>query len=154
MVEAYCSNFSIITAIFSGVRIFKSLTVILFVYFSLVTTILFLLPSSIDLLLRPSTKRFKLALVSITGAVMYGRNIGYFPYYTELEFQQFKELPLYAGGRGFNLMPGNILSWRLVMKQFLRPFSPFRWSKKGSCQLLVKECAGKLPRRLAQEQCG
>ena len=29
--------------------------------------------------------------------------------------------------------------------------------KKSSCQLLVKECAlstGKLPRRLAQEQCG
>ena len=32
-----------------------------------------------------------------------------------------------------------------------------RWIKKGSCQLLVKECAlstGKMPRRLAQEQCG
>ena len=31
---------------------------------------------------------------------------------------------------------------------------PFRWFKKGSCQLLAKECAlstGKLPRRLAQE---
>ena len=45
----------------------------------------------------------------------------------------------------------------LVMKTFLRPFSPFRWFKKGSCQLLTKECArstGKLPkkRRLAKEQ--
>ena len=36
----------------------------------------------------------------------------------------------------------------LVMKTFPRPFSPFRWFKKGSCQLLMKECAlstGKLP---------
>ena len=31
----------------------------------------------------------------------------------------------------------------------LRPFSPFRWFKKGSCQLLAKESTlstGKLPR--------
>ena len=33
---------------------------------------------------------------------------------------------------------GNIL---LIMKYFLRSFSPFRWFKKGSCQFLVKECA-------------
>ena len=47
--------------------------------------------------------------------------------------------------------------WDLVMKIFLRPFTLFRWFKKGSCQLLTKEWAlstGKLPRRLAQEQCG
>ena len=31
---------------------------------------------------------------------------------------------------------GNILSWRLIMKYFLRSFSP-----KGSCQFLAKECA-------------
>ena len=36
---------------------------------------------------------------------------------------------------------GNILSWRLIMKYFLRLFSPFRWFKKGSCQFLAKECA-------------
>ena len=36
---------------------------------------------------------------------------------------------------------GNILSWRLIMKYFLRSFSPFRWLKKGSCQFLAKECA-------------
>ena len=36
---------------------------------------------------------------------------------------------------------GNILSWRFIMKYFLRSFSPFRWFKKGSCQFLVKECA-------------
>ena len=36
---------------------------------------------------------------------------------------------------------GNILSWRLIMKYFLRLFSPFRWFKKGSCQFLTKECA-------------
>ena len=44
----------------------------------------------------------------------------------------------------------------LVVKNFLRPFSLFRWFKKSSCQLLAKECAvstGELPRRLAQEQC-
>ena len=44
----------------------------------------------------------------------------------------------------------------LVMKTFLQPFSLFHLFKKSSCQLLVKECAlstGKLPRRLAQEQC-
>ena len=36
---------------------------------------------------------------------------------------------------------GIILSWRLIMKYFLRSFSPFRWYKKGSCQFLAKECA-------------
>ena len=36
---------------------------------------------------------------------------------------------------------GNIISWRLIMKYFLRSFSPFRWFKKGSCQFLAKECA-------------
>ena len=36
---------------------------------------------------------------------------------------------------------GNILSRRLIMKCFLRSFSPFRWFKKGSCQFLAKECA-------------
>ena len=36
---------------------------------------------------------------------------------------------------------GNIHSWRLIMKYFLRSFSPFRWFKKGSCQFLAKECA-------------
>ena len=36
---------------------------------------------------------------------------------------------------------GNILSWRLIVKYFLRSFSPFRRFKKGSCQFLAKECA-------------
>ena len=36
---------------------------------------------------------------------------------------------------------GNILSWRLIMKYFLRSFSPFRCFKKGSFQFLAKECA-------------
>ena len=36
---------------------------------------------------------------------------------------------------------GNSLSWRLIMKYFLRPSSPFRWFKKGSCQFLAKDCA-------------
>ena len=36
---------------------------------------------------------------------------------------------------------GNILAWRLIMKYFLRSFSPFRWFKKGSCQFLAKEYA-------------
>ena len=36
---------------------------------------------------------------------------------------------------------GNILSWRLIVKYFLKSFSPFRWFKKGSCQFLAKECA-------------
>ena len=36
---------------------------------------------------------------------------------------------------------GNILSWRLIMKYFLRSFSPFRWFKKDSCQFLAEECA-------------
>ena len=35
----------------------------------------------------------------------------------------------------------NILSWRLIVKYFLRSFSPFLWFKKGSCQFLAKECA-------------
>ena len=29
----------------------------------------------------------------------------------------------------------------LIMQYFLRSFSPIRWFKKGSCQLLAKECA-------------
>ena len=52
---------------------------------------------------------------------------------------------------------GTFFRGDLVMKPFLRPFSLFCWFKKISCQLLAKECAlstGKLPRRLAQEQCG
>ena len=52
---------------------------------------------------------------------------------------------------------GTFFRGDLVMKKILRPFSLFRWFKKSSCQLLAKDCAlstGKLPRRLAQEQCG
>ena len=36
---------------------------------------------------------------------------------------------------------GNILPWRLIMKNFLRSFSPFRWFKKGTCQFLAIESA-------------
>ena len=36
---------------------------------------------------------------------------------------------------------GNILSRRLIVKYFLRSFSPFLWFKKSSCQFLAKECA-------------
>ena len=36
---------------------------------------------------------------------------------------------------------GNILSWRLIRKYFLRSFSLFRWFKKGSCQFLAQDCA-------------
>ena len=35
----------------------------------------------------------------------------------------------------------NILSWRLIVKYFLRSFSPFPWFMKDSCQFLAKECA-------------
>ena len=52
---------------------------------------------------------------------------------------------------------GTFFRGDLVMKTFLRPFSLLRRLKKSSCQLLGKVCAlstGKLPRRLAQEQCG
>ena len=46
------------------------------------------------------------------------------------------------GGRWLNPRRGrNILSWRLIMKYFLRSFSPFRWFKKSSCQFLAKEYA-------------
>ena len=44
-------------------------------------------------------------------------------------------------GVSSRLRSGNILSLRLIMKSFLWSFSPFRWFKKGSCQLLAKECA-------------
>ena len=63
---------------------------------------------------------------------------------------------------GMRMVAGLILKsgktffhWDLIMKKYLWPFCPFRWFKKGSCQLLAKEWAlstGKLPRRLAQEQ--
>ena len=52
---------------------------------------------------------------------------------------------------------GTFFRGDFVLKKFLWPFSLFRWFKNSSCQLLAKECAGstgKLPRRLAQEQCG
>ena len=42
----------------------------------------------------------------------------------------------------------NILSWILIMKYFLRSFTPFRWFKKGSCQFLAKGCAQILINRL------
>ena len=51
---------------------------------------------------------------------------------------------------------GTFFRGDVVIKTFLQPFSLFRWFKKSSCQLLAKVCAlstGKLPRRLAQEQC-
>ena len=48
----------------------------------------------------------------------------------------------WSGGCRFHLgRVGNILLWRLIMKYFLRSFSPFHWVQKGSCQFLVKECA-------------
>ena len=50
---------------------------------------------------------------------------------------------------------GTFFRGDLVMKKFLQPFSLFRWFKKSSCQLLVKDyalSAGKLSTRLAQEQ--
>ena len=44
--------------------------------------------------------------------------------------------------KDFNLNCYNCYkSLELVMKYFLRSFSPFRWFKKGTCQFLVKECA-------------
>ena len=42
---------------------------------------------------------------------------------------------------GSILGSANILSWRLVMKPFLWPFSSYHWFKLGSCQLLTKGCA-------------
>ena len=48
----------------------------------------------------------------------------------------------WSGSCGFDLRRvGIILSWRLIMKYFLRSFSPFHWFKKGSFQFLAKECA-------------
>ena len=58
---------------------------------------------------------------------------------------------------GSILTPDTFFRGNLVMKKILRPLSPFRWFKKGICQLLAKEYAlstAKLPMRLAQEQCG
>ena len=47
-----------------------------------------------------------------------------------------------VGGHGFDpAKVCNILSWRLIMRYFLRSFSPFHWFKKGSCQFLAKEWA-------------
>ena len=34
-----------------------------------------------------------------------------------------------------------IVSWRLIMKNFLGSFSPCHCFKKGICQFLTKECA-------------
>ena len=43
-------------------------------------------------------------------------------------------------GCRFESQLGHITLERLIMKTFLWSFSPFRWFKKGSCQLLVKVC--------------
>ena len=43
---------------------------------------------------------------------------------------------------------GNILSWRLILKYFLRLFSPCRCLKRGSFRFLAKECAQVLVNRL------
>ena len=43
---------------------------------------------------------------------------------------------------------GNVLSWRLIMKYFLRSFCLFRWFKKDSRQFLVKEFEQVLDNRL------
>ena len=51
------------------------------------------------------------------------------------------EFAWHASGPEFDTHVRHILSWRLGHEKFLRPFSLFRWSKKSSCQLLVKECA-------------
>ena len=58
------------------------------------------------------------------------------------------------GVAGSSPGPATFFHWDLVMKIFLRPFSPFCWFKKGSCQLPAKEwalsilvnCIGGLPR--------
>ena len=34
---------------------------------------------------------------------------------------------------------GANFSLRLIIKYFLRSFSPFRWFKKGGCKMLAKE---------------
>ena len=44
--------------------------------------------------------------------------------------------------------PGNILSWKVIMKYFLRTFSPFRWFKKGIFQFLAIDSAQVLVNRL------
>ena len=65
--------------------------------------------------------------------------------------------PWHASGLEFDPHVRQILSWRLGHEKILRPFSLFHWFKKAVWQLLAKECAlstGKLPRGLAQEQCG
>ena len=41
----------------------------------------------------------------------------------------------------------NEYSQHMVIKSFLRPFSPYLSFKKGSCKLLVKGCALSLPRK-------
>ena len=63
----------------------------------------------------------------------------------------------HASGPEFNPHVRHMLSWRLGHENISMAILLFRWFKKSSCQLLAKECAlstGKLPGRLAQEQCG
>ena len=71
-------------------------------------------------------------------------------------------MSLYARPPDMRTVAGSILTsgktfFRsdLVMKKFLQPFSPFRWFKRGSGQLLAWALStGKLPTRLAQDQYG
>ena len=54
--------------------------------------------------------------------------------------------------------PAHTLGRRMVMKKFLRPLSSFRRFKKGQLSVtgerMCTNDTGKLPRRLAREQCG
>ena len=45
---------------------------------------------------------------------------------------------------------GNILSRKLILKYFLRSFSPFHWFKKGSCSVSQE----RMWTKPAQEKCG
>ena len=60
-------------------------------------------------------------------------------------------------GRDIAVVPGAVArsACKRPRVRFPRPAHSFM--EKSSCQLLAKECAlstGKLPKRLAQEQCG
>ena len=58
------------------------------------------------------------------------------------------------GGCGFDPhLVRNILSWRLIMRYFLRTFSPFHWFKKGSWLYLAKECPQILVNHLEDKAC-
>ena len=91
----------------------------------------------------PSVPPFK-TLITLLSVTQGGSSIG-------------SEFAWHASDPEFDPHVRHILSWRLGHENISTAILPLALIQEEQFQLLAKECAlstGKLPRRLAQEQCG